>query len=95
MFKVLPTSRRDADADRISKPEVSTSRSDGRVPLVELLEGDAELALDLVATIAALDRVVLVAIGRFTGLGRCSWTISASSRTDGGSANAVCVTIKR
>ena len=87
------TSKRNADAYRIAKPEISTTWTDGRVPLVELLKGDTELAVDLVAGIAALNCVVLVAVGCCAGLGRCRWTTSAASGSTRGSANAVRIAI--
>lgn len=89
LARLLLKSRRNADAYCIAKPEIGTTRTDGWVPLVELLKGDTELALDLVAGIAALNCVVLVAVGCFAGLGWCSWTTSAASGRTGGSANAV------
>ena len=88
------TSKRNADAYRIAKPEIGTTGTDGRVPLVELLKGDTELAVDLVAAIAALNRVVLVAVGCCAGLGRCRWTTSAASGSTRGSANAVRIAIR-
>ncbi len=82
---------RNADTDRVADPEIRTVGPDGGIPLVELLEGDGELALDLGAAVAALDRIVLVAVGRFAGLGRRSWTTttSAGRTTGGGSLDAV------
>lgn len=94
LARLLSTSRRNADAYRIAKPEIGTTRTDGRVPLVELLKGDTKLALDLVAAIAAVNCVVLVAVGCFAGLGRCSWTTSAASGSTRGSANAVRIAIR-